>query len=366
MNEPIRSRKDAHLDLCATGDVGFWTQTTLLEEVGLVHDALPDLHLADVKLETRLLGRDLKAPLLISAMTGGSPRAMAINQDLAWVAQRLGLGLGLGSQRILVNHDVEAGFFLRDVAPDVLLLGNIGLAQLGSLSPAHLSRALSRCGVDALCVHLNPAMEVVQPEGDLDLRGGARSLERLVKELGIPVVVKETGCGLSRSVARRLRDAGVEWVDVAGAGGTSWVAVEGLRAEGHGAVKDPALAGVARHLRDWGIPTAASLLQVQGLGLEVLASGGVYDGLAALRALALGARTVGVARPVLQALVQGGREQACRYLEEMVETLRRGLFLVGCRNLAELHRVPLVLGPRLQAWMPVESPVRSRLLGNLP
>ena len=355
MAEIIQSRKDQHLDLCIDGPVGFRQRSTLLEQVELIHDALPELALAEVDCSCSLLGRRLEAPIIIAAMTGGTMRAAEINRDLAAIAEALGIGFAFGSQRRQLVKGSPLGFDVRDVAPSVLLLGNIGLVQASEASTKELRVMVSRASCDALCVHLNPAMELVQPEGDLDFRGGAATLQRLVLELDTPIIAKETGCGISRSVAQRVADAGVEVVDVSGAGGTSWVGVETLRTRGVDAQRGEVF-------WDWGIPTAASLVQCDGLGLQTIATGGLNTGLDALRALALGAAACGYARAVLQAWSSGGRDGAEAYLRRVIAELRMGMLLTGSRDLDDLRRQPLLLGPELSRWVPADAPLRARAM----
>lgn len=350
----ISHRKDDHIALCVDGDVGFVGKTTLLEEVELVHDALPDLHVDQIDLHTELLGKRLRAPLVIAAMTGGTPKAEAINRDLARAAQELGVGFAFGSQRPLLTRGIRDGYFVRDVAPDALVLGNIGVVQASQVPVPRLRELCKETGVDALCVHLNPAMEVVQPEGDRDFRGGLDTIARLVDELEVTVVVKETGCGLSRSVGERLRARGVRWVDTSGAGGTSWVAVEMHRA----AAEQKEL---GERYRDWGIPTAASVIQLSGLGLGIIATGGVGNGLDAARALALGAQAAGIARPLLQAQAQG-YDALLTTLHRIVDELRIACLLTGSSTPAALQEAGLVLGPRLRRWVPRACPLRGRLV----
>lgn len=358
--DPSRNRKDEHLDLCMEGDVAFRRRTTLLEEVEPVHDALPDLAFDDVDPSVALFGRRLQSPLLIAAMTGGTERAARINRDLAAAAQACGVGFALGSQRRLLQKGITLGFQVRDVAPDALILGNIGLVQAREASSAALADMVAASGVDALCVHLNPAMEIIQPGGDRDFRQGVDTLQRLVAELPVPVMVKETGSGLSRAVGQRIAATGVRVVDTSGAGGTSWVGVETLRARG-------AIAEVGRTFWDWGVPTAASVVQLDGLGLEVVATGGLSTGMDALRALALGARATGFARHLLQTWAEHGRNGLEERIRQLAEEIRVGLFLCGCRTVDDLHRAPLVLGPRLLRWVPPDAPLRARLLdGGAP
>ncbi|MCK6508146.1 type 2 isopentenyl-diphosphate Delta-isomerase [Myxococcota bacterium] len=351
----ISSRKADHIDLCAQGDVAFRGKTTLLEAVELVHDALPDLAMAEVDLSVDFAGKRLRAPLVIAAMTGGVDRAEAINRDLASVAEELGIGFAFGSQRPLLLHGIEDGYRVRDVAPTALVLGNIGVVQARQTPTGRLAELVARTGADALCVHLNPAMEVVQPEGDDDFRGGLDTIARLVAELPVPVIVKETGCGLSRAVGQRLVPAGVRWVDTSGAGGTSWVGVEARRAEGRQAT-------LGETFWDWGIPTAASVAQLSGLGLGICATGGLSTGLDVARALALGATCGGIARTFLQAHARGGRDEVLRAARTVIDEVRVACLLTGCRSPADLARAPLALAPALARWVPAGSPLADRLL----
>ncbi len=353
MPDSLTTRKDEHLDLAATGDVSFRGRTTLLEQVGLLHDALPELARHEIDLATPLLGRTLKAPLLIAAMTGGTPRAAVVNRELASVAEELGIGFGFGSMRPLLEKGSREGYDVRDVAPATLVLGNIGVVQAGKASDAALADLVGSTGCDALCVHLNPAMEIIQAGGDDDFRGGLDTIARLVHSLPVPILVKETGCGLSRSVGERLASVGVRWVDVSGAGGTSWVGVETLRAK----ARTKALGEL---FWDWGIPTAASVLQLEGLGLGVIATGGVGSGLDAARALALGAIAAGIARPFLKAQVDGGRAAVLEAATDVIEELRVACLLTGCRTAADLGTRPVVLGPELSAWVAADAPIRAR------
>ncbi|HHO50092.1 MAG TPA: type 2 isopentenyl-diphosphate Delta-isomerase [Deltaproteobacteria bacterium] len=353
----ISQRKSEHLDLCATDQVAFQDKTTLLEQVGLVHDALPELAVADVGLHTTLVGHELSAPVVIAAMTGGTERAHAVNRDLASVAEELGIGFGFGSMRPLLEAGIEAGYQVRDVAPGALILGNLGIVQARAASTAQIARMVEQTGCSALCVHLNPAMEVIQPGGDDDFRGGLQVLERLVQQLPVPVIAKETGCGLSRSVGRRLRDVGIEAVDVSGAGGTSWVGVETLRARAR-------TRRLGELFWDWGIPTAASVAQLSGLGLQIVATGGVADGLDVARAMALGATAGGMARRFLMAWNEGGREGVRIAADEVVEELRIACLLTGCASPRQLAERPVVLGPQLRAWLPPDSPLALRTTGG--
>lgn len=351
----ISQRKTEHLDLCATDEVAFQGKTTLLEQVQLIHDALPEMAVSEVDLSCSLVGHTLRAPLVIAAMTGGADRAAEVNRALASVAEELGIGFGFGSMRPLLENGIRTGYDVRDVAPNALLLGNIGIVQARAATTQQLADLVGTTGCNALCVHLNPAMEVIQPGGDDDFRGGLDTLSRLVSELDVPVIAKETGCGLSRSVAHRLQGTGVRAVDVSGAGGTSWVGVETLRARAR-------TRRMGELFWDWGIPTAASVAQVSDLGLEVVATGGVKDGLDVARAIALGATAGGMARRFLVAFNEGGRDGARDAAVDVIEELRVAHLLAGARDPRALRGKPLVLGPELRAWVSDDCSLRERMI----
>lgn len=344
----IAHRKAEHLALCASGEVDFRERTALFEDVELFHDALPERALSEVSLEVELFGKRLRAPLVIAAMTGGTEEAERINRDLARVAEVLGIGFGLGSQRAMfVRPDTAHTFAVRSVAPSALVLGNLGVVQAKQMPTSAVEELMAAVGADALCVHLNPAMELIQHDGDRDFRGTSAALERLVQELSVPVIVKETGCGISRRVAMRVRELGVRSIDVSGAGGTSWVAVEARRAE------TPGLRSLGERLWDWGIPTAASVAMLAGLDLTVIATGGVRHGLDVAKALALGASAAGLAAPVLRAHREGGYQGALEQMSGIIDELRAVMLLTGCASVADLRIAPRVLSPRLHAWLEV-------------
>lgn len=350
MTTGIGQRKKDHLALCATDEVAFKDKTNLFEQVRLVHDALPDLDAAAIDTSTTLLGKKLRAPIVIAAMTGGTEEAARVNQELSKIAEERGYGFGLGSQRAMhLRSETSPTYAVRDGAPTTLVLGNIGVVQARTMTTDDVLALAKGVSADALCVHLNPAMELVQPGGDRDFRGGLDTIERLVKELPIPVVVKETGCGISSHVGKRLRSIGVRHVDVSGAGGTSWVAVETKRAE---AVHDANSHALGAALWDWGIPTAVSVAALHPLGFEtIIATGGVSSGLDVARAIVLGAHAAGIARPALKALVAGGRQGALDFLSRVEAELRAVMLLTGSTNLTALRSVPRVLGSELRAWL---------------
>ena len=347
----IAERKTDHLDLATSGDVGFKRTTTLLECVKLVHDALPDLDLDAISLGSTVLGKPLRAPILIAAMTGGAARAERINLQLAEIAEERGYAFGLGSQRAMLKRpEAKSSYAVRQAAPSALLLGNIGIVQATKMSSAEVADLAAEVGADALCVHLNPAMEIVQEEGDRDFRGGLATLERLHAELPVPVIVKETGCGLSERVAAKLRRVGVAHVDVSGAGGTSWVAVETQRAQAE-------KKALGQAFWEWGIPTAVSVVWVRRHGFEtVFATGGMQTGLDIARAIALGASAGGIARAALQALENGGPSGARRFFDGVEAELRGALLLTGSADLPALRQAPRVLVGELKEWLSQPNP----------
>jgi isopentenyl-diphosphate delta-isomerase len=345
MSTSIQRRKDDHLDLCATDDVAFRGTTTLLERVQLVHQSLPDLHVDQIDTSVHLLGKTLRLPLVIAAMTGGTERAAEVNRDLAALAEAHGLGFGLGSQRAMHRQPETAWTYqVREWAPSTLILGNMGVVQARELPSREIAKVVSDIGADALCVHLNPAQEIVQPGGDRDFRGGVDTYKRLAAELTVPVLGKETGCGISYQTALKLRAAGISTVDTSGAGGTSWVGVETLRAQG-----DQAQLG--NLLWDWGIPTAASVHACVRAGMTTIATGGVQSGLDAVRALALGATAVGIARPLLQAHVRGGKAEAERFIQQLATEIRAVMLLCGAPDVQALRTVPRLIFSPLREWM---------------
>lgn len=340
----LRGRKQSHLDLCEHEQVEYQGKTTLFEEVELIHNAVPELGVDDIDLGVEFLGKKLRAPLLITGMTGGTDDAFAVNRDLSIVAERCGIAFGLGSQRVM-QRDPETAwtFAVREFAPTTVLLANIGLIQAAESPTGAVQKLVDAVGADALCAHLNPAQELVQPEGDRSFRGGYEALHRLVRELTVPVIAKETGCGISRAVGDRLVAAGVRLADVSGAGGTSWVRVEALRGDDHS--RD-----LGDLFRTWGIPTAASIAMLKGSGLELIASGGIRDGLEMAKAIALGARLCGVALPVYRAYRAGGIDGAIELIAGLIEGLRTAMLLTGSRTQNDLARQTVVMGPRLSAW----------------
>ncbi|MBB4661835.1 type 2 isopentenyl-diphosphate Delta-isomerase [Conexibacter arvalis] len=350
----LRARKEEHQRLAATDAVQTRTPPGW-GDIHLVHEALPEVDLDAVSLETELLGRTLRAPLVIAGMTGGHDGATAVNAALARAAERHGLAIGLGSQRAaLVDPTLEPTYaVVREHAPSAFVIGNVGAAQLveqggkGPLTLAQLRRTVEMIDADALAIHLNVLEESVQPEGDRRARGVADAIAELVGTLGVPVIVKETGAGIARTTAERLAALGVGALDVGGLGGTSFALVERLRAQ---LQHDQRGIELGEDLAEWGIPTAVSLAGARTAGLPLIATGGIRSGLDAAKALALGATAVGVARPLLLAALDGDAALDA-WIGRFLETLRTVLQLTGCTTAAQLRERPLVVGGETRAWI---------------
>ncbi|MBB3602321.1 isopentenyl-diphosphate delta-isomerase [Mycolicibacterium sp. BK556] len=333
----LDQRKRRHIEVCLDGDVGYRGVTTGLERYRLPYNALTQTRLADVDLTTRFIGVDLRAPVLIGAMTGGVELSGVINRNLAGAAHRLGIGMMLGSQRVMFNSAMgeraAGSFAVREVAPDVLLIGNVGLAQFTEEAVPDIVSALDRVGANALAVHTNPLQEAMQDNGDTDCTGSIDRLHELVPMLDRPVLLKEVGHGIGANAVsdllRRNGEAPVAAIDVAGAGGTSWSRVEQFVR--YGELRYP-------HLADWGIPTAQALVEVRTAlpRIPLVASGGIRTGSDAAKALALGADVVAVARPLLPAAIESA-EAVAEWLQRFIDELRVCLHGCGASDLAALR-----------------------------
>ncbi|MBI2869809.1 MAG: type 2 isopentenyl-diphosphate Delta-isomerase [Chloroflexi bacterium] len=333
------TRKREHLRIALNEDVGFTGITTGLEDYRFVHQALPEIDLDAVDLTTRFLGKELRAPLLISSMVGGVSEAAAINRNLAQAARAIGVAMAVGSLRAAVDDErAAASYRVRDIAPDILLFANLGAIQLNNgYGVAECARAVTMIGADALILHLNPLQEALQAGGNTNFAGLLRRIGEVCRELAVPVVVKEVGWGISGETARRLAAAGVAAIDVAGAGGTSWSEVERRRAP------DAVSASIAAGFASWGIPTAASIRLVRRAVSEmrIIASGGLRTGTDAAKVVALGADLAGLATPLLKA-ASTSVGAAVDALREIVEGLRLSMFCIGADNLAKLKDTPLL------------------------
>ena len=345
MNE-IRKRKEEDIELILKEGVQS-RATTLLECVKLIHNALPELSFDEIDLSTEFLGHKFSFPILIDSMVGGSPKAKELNRNLALAAEELGIGMGVGSQRAALEDEGLADSYkvVREVAPNAFVMANIGAAQLKSMKKRELKKLIDMVKADALAIHLNPLQELIQPEGETDFRGVLEKIDE-ISDL-VPVIVKEVGAGISREVAIKLELAGVSAINVAGLGGTSWAGVESLRARGVDERKEM----LGELLWDWGIPTAASLIEVRNaVKIPVIASGGLRNGLEVAKCIALGADMTAMAYPLLKAASKS-KEEVVEFLKDRALELKAAMFLVGAKNVEELKGARYVITGELAEWL---------------
>ena len=350
----IERRKAEHLRIAAEEDIET-TRAPGWDDVHLVHDALPAIDAARIDLSTRLLGHRLDLPLVIAGMTGGHSGAERVNATLAEAAARYGLGIGVGSQRAALRDPGLRGTYrvVRERAPKAFVIANVGISQLvaqddeGPLGAQDVRTLIEMVGASAIALHLNYLEESVQPEGQTRASGIDAAIRRLVRRSTVPVIAKETGAGISGAVAKRLRALGVRAIDVGGVGGTSFAAIEALRARDRG---DAARARLGQVFRDWGVPSAVAVVGSARSGLPVIATGGVRSGLDAAKALALGAAAVGVGRPLLQAAL-AGPERVDEWIRQFALELRTATFLSGVRRARDLATRPPVVTGDTRDWM---------------
>jgi len=339
-------RKKDHLRLSLELDVSFEEKTTWLEYVELIHRALPELNLDEISTETSFLGETFGMPLLVEAMTGGIPEAVEINGNLAEAAERFSIPMEVGSQRAaLEDKKLEYTFRVaRERAPKLFLIANLSGVQLAEDGVEVAEKAVEMIEADAISIHLNPLQELIQPEGSTRFKDVLKVVERVCERLDVPVIVKEVGCGISSEVARMLEEVGVKAIDVAGAGGTCWAKIEMLRLR-----EDDEKREIAKTFLDWGIPTAASIIEVSSAtSIEVIGSGGIRSGIDIAKALSIGADMAGVAHPLLRPATESV-ESVAKVLERLRSELRAAMFLTGCKDVDELKNSPhVILGPLLE------------------
>ena len=345
----IERRKGDHVEIVASEDLSqnyvYW------DDIKLVHNPLPEVDLEEIDTSVTIFGRRLKAPLVISAMTGGYGKAEEINRNLASVAEEFGIGMGVGSQRAaLENPEVARTYSVIKEFEIPLRIGNLGVPQLikqGLTAPLGIEEgkaAMEMVDAHMLAVHLNYLQEIVQPEGDTKSRGGLKALEKFAAAL--PVIAKETGAGMPRETALKLKRAKVRGIDVGGLGGTSFSAVEYYRAKSAG---DSSRVNIGKTFWDWGIPTPVAVV-VANVGLPVIATGGLRSGLDVARAISIGASSAGMAGRLLPAALES-KEALTIELRTIIDELKAAMFLVGAKDLKELAATKAIVTGRSKEWL---------------
>jgi len=344
VTKKIINRKKEHLKIVHNQDINFKETSTGFENYSFIHNALPEIDIEDVNIQTTFLGYKLQSPLMISSMSGGEQEGADLNKDLAIAANRSKIALALGSIRPALEsrEAIKSYAVARENAPDIPIIANIGATQLvKDFNSSKLLKLLKDIRVDAISIHLNPLQEALQPEGEPHFKGVSRAIEILKETLPYPVIVKEVGFGFSTDVIRRLQKIGVQWIDIAGAGGTSWSRIEHLRTE------NKISQAVAEQFFEWGRPTTESIVQaVQVKRMNIIASGGINDGLKFAKAIALGARLAGAATSFLRMRNSNGIDGLVDFIKVYSDTLRISMFCTGCRNLNEFRGNPAVLSYR--------------------
>lgn len=333
-------RKIEHLMVCATNPVESRKISAGFEDVTLIHRALPELDMNKLDLSAELLGKRLQAPFLIASITGGHPDTIPVNAALAAAAEELGVGIGVGSQRAAIDDPLQEESFrvVRDKAPSAFVYGNIGAAQIKEYGVEGVERLIEMIDADALAIHLNFLQEAIQPEGDKDATGCLETIKEICSVLNTPVIVKETGAGISREDALLLQKAGVSAIDVGGVGGTSWAGVEVYRARGSG---DSASEQLGELFWDFGIPTVASIIESR-VSLPIIATGGIRTGLDIAKSITLGASAASAALPFVSSALEG-KAAVVDTLSRMLNELKTAMFLCGCANIQDLRNAPVVI-----------------------
>ncbi|MDQ1279096.1 MAG: isopentenyl-diphosphate Delta-isomerase [Thermoproteota archaeon] len=345
----IEDRKAEHIRICMEKNVQARMTKTGFEDISFIHRALPEISLEDINTSMEFFGHRLEAPIVIEAITGGTEDAFKINAALSEAAESLGLAMGVGSQRAALEKSKLSSTFqvVRKKAPHAFIIGNIGAPQIvGRSDISEIKKAIEMVDADALAIHLNPLQESIQPEGNTSFKGVLERIEKITSALTIPIIVKETGAGISFQDAQLLEKVGVKGIDVSGAGGTSWAAVEYYRSEIHGNLVNKRL---GETFWDWGIPTAVSVIEVRAATkIIVIASGGIRTGIEVAKAVSLGAEASGLASPLLKQAVEGNVEEE---LQVLIREFKTAMFLVGANSIEALKRKSLVITGKTAEWL---------------
>ena len=350
----IEQRKDDHLEICCNKNYEIeMGKTTCFEDIQFVPRAVPEINFNNIDLSCRFLGHQFNFPIFLSSMTGGVQQGKAINEKIAKVAEKLKIGMGVGSQRAAIfNASLRDSFsIVRKVAPTAFIAANLGAVQLNNdVTPKEVAIIIDMIQADALILHFNALQEIVQPEGDRNFANLLQKIAELSDEIDCPIIAKEVGCGISFEDGSALVDVGVKAIDVAGAGGTSWSKIEAIRAQQQ---KQTSNQKIGELFADWGLPTALSTLEISDLAdeIEFITSGGIRNGLDAAKALALNASLVGIALPIARIAKDGTEIQLIESINHFIQEIKTTMFLVGAKNLEILREVPLVIAGKAAEWL---------------
>ncbi len=349
ITKKTEDRKWDHIKICMNEDIEFKTKTSGFEEVELIHQSLPELDYQALDLTTNFFGRQFSYPILINAMTGGHPESTKINKILAQIALEFNIPMGLGSQRAAIENEKLVGTYrvAREISPKIYLIGNIGAGQLVSTyNIDEIEKCIDMIDANALAIHLNPLHEVLQKEGDLNYQNLLEKLKEIIKQVKVPIIVKETGNGLSQSALKSIKDIGIKYVDVGGAGGTSWAVVESYRHE-----KNDEFTAIAKNFRDWGIPTVISTILAARMGFNVISSGGIRTGVDIAKAIACGAGIAGMALPFLKSAYQEDLNALRAQMKILIKELKICMFLTKSSNIEDLKSAEKILFGKTRQWM---------------
>ncbi len=350
----IMSRKEEHIDICLNNNVAF-EQKTLFECIKILNNPIPEIDFEDIDTSVSFLGHHFSAPIMVGAMTGGAERAKLINKNIALAIEQLDLGMVVGSQRAALYHKVleDTYTIARKMAPNAFIGSNIGGAQISAgFSINDVNRLIEMLDADAHYVHLNPSQELVQPEGEPKYRNVLKGIRNIVDNVDIPVVIKEVGAGIDGGSAKKLENMGVKSIELAGAGGTSYTAVEYYRARTMGMEDKERLGKI---LWNWGIPTAASLYLVKdSVKIPIISSGGMRTGIDVAKALIMGASMTALALPILRPAIESDLAVKKR-LEQLIYELKAVMFLTGSKNISELKNAKYIITGELKDWLGIEK-----------
>ena len=347
-------RKQDHIEICCDKKFDIeMSKTTGFEDIQFVPNALPDINFDDIDLSTTFLKHHFNYPIFISSITGGTKFAKKINERLAKLAEKFRIGMGVGSQRAAIEDKTKIDTFriVRDLAPNAFIGANLGAVQLNyDFTIKHAQEAIDMINADALILHLNPLQEVIQPEGNTNFTNLTDKIKEIGKKLKKPLIVKEVGCGISRDIALSLVDGDIPAIEVAGAGGANWARIEAIRAKQQGITKKQKVGEV---FENWGLPTAISTIEVLKFQdrLEIISSGGIRNGLQAAKALAIGAKLVGIALPLACLAATGTEKQLINWLEQFIYELKTAMFLVGAEQIEHLQYAPMTVTGKTAEWL---------------